>query len=256
MRTALIGGASKGLGFACAQELARAGHRVVMCARDKENLATAAKAIRENSSSEVIEIPCDLSQKADLEMLRERLAHDNIHVDILINNTGGPAPGKVTEIQESDWQKGLDLLFWSTVRLYEMVLPGMREKKWGRIVNILSTVVVEPVSTLAVSSVLRSALASYAKLTAQEVAKDGVTVNSLMPGGYLTERTMELMKDTAKREGKSVEEVRAGIESTLPQGRFLDPKELGAVVASLTRDDAAGVTGALIHADGSSPKSL
>lgn len=256
MRTALIGGASSGLGLGCSKALFIAGHRVVMCARRKKELEEAAREVRALGKGEVLTHACDWSKKADIEKLKERLDKDNIKIDILVNNVGGPPPRTITTLTESDWEAGLDLLFRSTLRLYALVLPGMRERTWGRIINILSTTAIEPSPALAVSSVLRAALASYAKLTAGEVAKEGVTVNSLMPNGFLTARTEELIFDQAKRENQSVEEVRKKIEATLPLGRFMDPIELGHFAAYLASDEASGITGALIPIDGGSKKSL
>lgn len=256
MRTALIGGASKGLGLGCSKALAAAGHHVVMCARSEQSLKEAAREVRALGTNDVITQVCDLSKKADIEKLQERLRRDNIAIDIFVNNVGGPPPGTVTSVTEQEWETGLDLLFRSTLRLYAVVLPGMRERRWGRIINILSTTALEPAPALAVSSVLRAGLASYAKLTAWEVAKEGVTVNSLMPGGFLTARTEELMADSASRAHKSVEEVRTQIESTLPLGRFMDPIELGHLVAFLASEEASGITGTLIPIDGGTKKSL
>lgn len=256
MRTAFIGGASKGLGLGCAKALAIAGHRVVMCARNSDGLEEAAQEVRSVSKVEVITQVCDLSKKDDIQNLQERLSKDNVTIDILINNVGGPPPKTVIQLSESEWEEGLDLLFRSTVRLYAMVLPGMRARQWGRIINILSTTAVEPSPALAVSSVLRAALASYAKLTAGEVSREGVTVNSVMPGGFLTTRTEELMADTAARENTSVEMIQKRIEATLPLGRFMDPIELGNFVAYLASEESSGVNGALIPFDGGSKKSL
>jgi 3-oxoacyl-[acyl-carrier protein] reductase len=256
MRTVLVGGASKGLGLGCSLALAEAGHRVIMCARNAAVLENAAEDVRSRGTGEVLTQVCDLSKISDLQEIAARIKRDSITVDILINNVGGPAPKNVTELDEGDWEDGLDLLFRSTLRLYAIVLPGMRERKWGRIINILSTTATEPVSTLAVSSVLRAALASYAKLVAADVAREGVTVNSLMPGGFLTDRTEALMADQASREHSSVEEVRQRIASTLPLGRFLNPIELGRLVAFLCSDDASGITGTLIPIDGGSQKAV
>jgi 3-oxoacyl-[acyl-carrier protein] reductase len=256
MRTALIGGASKGLGLGCCKALAISGHRVVMCARNSHDLEAAAREVRALGKGEVIVHACDLSKEADIQSLRERLTRDGITIDILINNVGGPPPKTVTQLTESEWEEGLDLLFRSTLRLYALVLPNMRQQKWGRIINILSTTAVEPSPALAVSSVLRAALASYAKLTAGEVSRDGVTVNSVMPSGFLTARTEELMADTAMRENKSIADVRTRIESTLPLGRFMDPIELGNFVAYLASEDASGITGTNIPVDGGSKKSV
>lgn len=250
MRTALVGGGSKGLGFGCAQALAERGHRIVICARDAGALETAASALRSTSKSEIVTIACDWSKKDGLEFLGKELREKKIEIDILINNVGGPATGLVTETDEVAWEKGLDLLFRSTIRLYATLLPGMRQRGWGRIVNILSTTAVEPVPTLAVSSVLRAGLASYSKLTAWEVAKDGVTINSVMPGGVLTARTEQLMAERAKAQGVTLEVLRKESEEKLHSKRFLDPVDVGRVVAFLASDEARGITGALIPVEG------
>ena len=256
MKTALIGGASKGLGFGCAQVLARNGCRVVMCARNGDELESAARTLRETPQAEAIAVRCDFSKRDDLEELQRELQARNLSIDILINNVGGPPPGLATETTEEQWELGLDLLFRSTYRLYGIVLPGMRQRRWGRIINILSTTAVEPAPTLAVSSVLRSALASYAKLVAWEVGPDGITVNSIMPGGFSTARTEFLLAAAAERQKVPVETLRHGIESGIPVRRFLDPVELGELVGYLASDAACGLTGALIPLDGGQQKSI
>lgn len=256
MRTALIGGASQGLGFACAEALAAEHYRVILCARNAERLEEAANKLRSSYSAEVIAAPCDFSSMGSLQDLADRLAKSNIQVDVLVNNVGGPRPGLVTELTEQDWEDGLDLLFRSSIRLYGMFLPGMRERKWGRIINILSTTALEPAPTLAVSSVLRSGLASYAKLVSWEVAKDGVTVNSLMPGGFRTARTVALENDVAERENVAVEVVRQRIENNMPMRRMLDPLELGRFVAYLSAEESGGLTGLLVPIDGGQMKSF
>jgi 3-oxoacyl-[acyl-carrier protein] reductase len=248
-RTALIGGGSQGLGFGCAQALSEAGVRVMLCARRQKELEEAAEKLRAEGA-EVLTFACDWSKKEDLEALEEFLKRENLHIDILVNNVGGPPPGLVTQTSETAWERGLDLLFRSTIRLYAMLLPGMRARKWGRIINILSTTATEPSPTLAVSSVIRAGLVSYARLTALEVRKDGVSVNSVMPSGFLTARTQELMEDQARREGKNVENVREQIEATLPGGRFMQPIELGRVVTELAADGASDRTGGLIPVGG------
>lgn len=256
-RTVLVGGASKGLGFGCAEAFAEKGMIVIMCARSEAALVAAAKELQAKyPKSSIRSIPCDWSKKEDLVRLKEKMDEENIEVDIVVNNTGGPLPGTVTEQTEEAWKASLDLLFWSTVRVYGMVLPGMRARKWGRIINILSTTVVEPVPNLGTSSVIRAALASYSKLTASEVSKEGITVNSVMPGGFMTDRTKALLVDTASRRGITEAEVLHELEQNLPLGRFMKPVELGRVIAFLASDEAAGITGALLPVDGGALRSV
>ena len=253
----MIGGASKGLGFGCAKVLAERGYKVILCARKAQDVEAATRSLRESSQhAEVIAIPCDWSKRAGISFLKEEVHRLDLRVDVLVNNVGGPPPGIVTEISEAAWEEGLDLLFRSTVRLFNAFLPEMRERKWGRIINILSTTAIEPSPTLAVSSVLRAALASYAKLVAWEVAADGVTVNSVMPAGFRTARTEALIADSARRQNVSVETVQQQIEKNLPIHRLMDPAELGELVAFLASDAAAGITGSLLPMDGGQQKSI
>lgn len=252
MRTALVGGASKGLGLASAQALAASGHRVVMCARDRASLDEAAAAIGETA----VPIVCDLGDASSLASLLGELGTRGLEVDVLVNNTGGPKPGTVLELGESEWQEGLEHLFFSTLRLVEHVLPGMRSRGFGRIVSILSLTALEPVPTLAISSVVRAGLASYTKLLGWEVAREGVTVNALLPGSFRTARSDQLERAAAEREGTSVDEVRARIAKGLPAGRVLDAKELGAVVAFLASEEASAVNGVLLPVDAGQAKSL
>lgn len=250
MKTALVGGASKGLGYGCAYMLAAQGHTVVMCARSSAELEVAAKQIASATGSRTIPIPCDLSSREALAALQQQLADQSIDIDILVNNVGGPKAALVSELTEQDWEQGLDLLFRSTLRLYAMVLPHMRRNKWGRIINILSPVAIEPVPMLAISSVLRAGLAAYAKLLSRDVGRDGITVHSLMPGGFRTARTEALEKETAARENLPLETVQARTSARVPIGRMLSPDELGRVVVFLSSEEAGGVTGTLLPVDG------
>lgn len=257
VRTALVGGASKGLGYGCAEALVEKGYRVVMCARREPDLVAAADALRSRySQADIVTIPCDWSKKEALVELRAVVESKNIEIDILINNVGGPRPGTVLQQDEKSWEDALDALFRSTIRVYNIVLPGMRTRKWGRIINILSTTALEPSPTLATSSVLRAALSAHAKLTAWEVAKDGITVNSLMPAGFLTARTNQLIDDEARRRAIDRMLVLAEKEAELPLGHFMDPIVLGHVAAFLASEEASGVTGALLPVDGGLKKSL
>jgi 3-oxoacyl-[acyl-carrier protein] reductase len=221
-----------------------------MCARNKEELDAACKAVAGESCSRAIAVACDLSTAEAISEIRRTLEANQLEIDVLISNVGGPKPGTVTELSEADWETGLDLLFRSTLRLYGLVLPNMQRKKWGRIINILSTVAIEPAPILAISSVLRSALATYSKLLSRAVAGDGITVNSIMPGGFLTARTEALEKEIAAREALPIEAVRERVASKIPVGRMLSTDELGAFVSYLASDNAGGVTGTLLPFDG------
>jgi 3-oxoacyl-[acyl-carrier protein] reductase len=250
MKTALIGGASMGIGYACALGLAKQGNKLVLCARNEIELNKAAKKINEDTGAETIVIPCDLSKKECIAEMGKTLTKQGIGIDILINNIGGPKPGLVTELCNKDWENGLDLLFWSTLQLYELVLPGMREKKWGRIINILSTTAVEPAPNLAISSVLRAGLAVYTKLLSREIGRDGINIHNLMPGGIRTARTEQIWKDIAARDNVSVETLEANCAAKIPIGRMLEANDIGNLVAFLASESSSGLTGTLLPIDG------
>lgn len=255
--TVLIGGASKGLGLGCAEAFAESGYRIIMTARGAAGLEAAAEQLRfKYPGMDILTVSCDWSKHEDLNHLAETLEEKGIVVDILINNVGGPQPGKISDQTEESWKEALDLLFWSTIRIYGIVLPGMRIRKWGRIINILSTTVIEPSPALATSSVVRAALASYSKLVAWEVSKEGITVNSVMPAGFKTARTLEILNHTAKQKGSDVEILLDELEKSLPLGRFMEPLELGRAIVFLASDRAAGITGTLIPVDGGALRSL
>ena len=256
MKTVLIGGASKGLGFGCSLEFAKAGYSVIMCSRSKHSLEEAAQKIRNQTGGNVVPVACDWSSSKDLEYLHNEIRKRNICIDILINNVGGPTPGNVIELGDRDWMQSLDLLFWSTHRVIKMVLEGMIQKNWGRIITISSPAAIEPVRGLAASSVIRASLAAYMKLLSNELVEKNITVNTLLPSGFFTDRTKQLMEIEAKERSMSLEDLKRETELSLPSGRFLDPRELGVVALFLASEAASAITGAMIPVDSGSLKSI
>jgi len=245
-KTALVTGASKGIGRAAARALAAEGMRVALVARDAEALARAVDGI-ERAGGEAVAIPGDVSRLEDVERVvaetRERLGD----ASVLVANAGGPAAGEPTAVDEAAWSGAVDLTLMSAVRLGRAVLPAMRAQRWGRIVNITSLSVREPILNLTLSNALRAGVTAWAKTLSQEIAADGVTVNNVAPGYTATERLEELFADAdAKR----------ALVERIPAGRFGEPAEIAAAVAFLASAQAGYITGQTLVVDGGFVKGL
>lgn len=252
-RKALIGGASKGLGLAAAKALAAEGCSVALVSRSQENLREAAKAFA--PGQKIITIAADLSTAEGVQACIAK-ADEWGPVDILVNNTGGPPAGRSFELDEATWMKAYESLLLYTKRMCDHFVPGMRERKWGRVITITSYAVKEPLENLVLSNVFRTGVTAYLKVLAKEIAANGVTVNTVLPGAYRTARYEQLLENTAKRSGKDKETVAQELIGRLPQRRFQKPEELGALVAFLASEQASGITGAAVPADGGMLQSL
>jgi 3-oxoacyl-[acyl-carrier protein] reductase len=252
-RKALVGGASKGLGLAAAKALASEGCDVAIVSRSEENLR---EAIRQfGPGQKVIAIPADLSTADGVRTCIAKVGEWG-PIDVLVNNTGGPPAGRSFELDEAAWMKGYESILLYTKRMCDHFVPSMRERKWGRVITITSYAVKEPIEHLVLSNVFRTGVTAYLKVLAKEVAADGVTVNSVLPGAYRTARYEQLLENTAKRSGKDKETVAQELIGRLPQRRFQKPGELGALVAFLASEQASGITGAAVPADGGMLQSL
>ena len=252
-KKALVGGASKGLGLAAAKALASEGCSVAIVSRSEQNLLEAARTF--TPGAELITMVADLSTADGVRACIAR-ADEWGPVDILVNNTGGPPAGRSFELDETAWMKAYESLLLYTKRMCDHFVPGMRERKWGRVITITSYAVKEPIEHLVLSNVFRTGVTAYLKVLAKEVAADGVTVNTVLPGAYRTARYEQLLEGTAKRSGKDKETVAAELIARLPQRRFQQPEELGALVAFLASEQASGITGAAVPADGGMLQSL
>jgi 3-oxoacyl-[acyl-carrier protein] reductase len=254
-RVALITGGSSGLGFAAAQALGRRGATVVIASRGGDKLDGA----RDRLSAAGINafaIPADVRDPEALVHLVEETARQAGPVDILIANGGGPTPKPAAELTEEDWALAIPLIFLFIPRLCRLVLPGMRERRWGRIVAINSVSSRQPIANLSLSNALRPAVLGYLKTLSQEVATEGVTVNSVLPGYTQTDRQDEIANASAARTGKSREEIIAGWVANTPMGRMGEPAEIGEVIGFLCTPAAAYVTGQSIVVDGGFVKGL
>lgn len=255
-RVALVTGASRGLGRAVAAELAREGASLVLCARGADALDGTAGAIRDETGVSVVAVPADVSEAAGVERVVAAAMTAHGRVDILVTNAGGPPAGPFESHTLDSWRAATRLTLESVVNLTRAVLPGMKERRWGRIVNITSIAVKQPVDNLILSNSLRAAVTGMARTLANEVAPFGVTVNNVMPGYTRTARVEELAGRAAELHGTTVaEEMRVWEEQT-PMRRLGEPRELAAMVAFLASERASYTTGASIPVDGGWIRSL
>jgi 3-oxoacyl-[acyl-carrier protein] reductase len=255
-RTALVGGASSGLGRASAERLAAEGCRLALWSRGGEMLEQAAAEIRRAHSVEVTTIAGDGADVATAAVVAAEAQKALGRVDIVVLNAGGPPAAAATQTDPSEWRRSFQLLAITPIELATLLLPRMRERRWGRIVSILSSGIRVPIPELVYSGACRSALAAWLKTISLEVMADGVTVNGVLPGRLDTARVAWLDQARAERTGTTAEDVRASFERAIPAGRYGDPDELGAYVAWLCSDLARYQTGTFVPIDGGSLRAL
>lgn len=240
-KRALVLGGNRGMGLAIAKALAAEGANLAIAARDEATLAVAAAEIGQAEPFRV-----DLSDTSGLGEFAERVGP----IDILVNNTGGPPYGSAIGRDVADWEDSFRAMSLSVIRLTDLFLPAMRKSGWGRILTVVSTGAVQSIPVLGISNTLRAGLIAWSKSLAPEVAKDGVTVNVLMPGRIATERVALTDEATAEREGIAVETVRERSFAQIPMGRYGTPEEIAAMAAFLCSAPASYVTGSVIRVDG------
>ncbi|HYE45213.1 MAG TPA: SDR family oxidoreductase [Caulobacter sp.] len=254
-KTALVLGASSGLGRSMALSLASEGVSVALAARRTDRLAELA-AECEAPGVRALPIAWDLSDRSVIDANVTAIERDLGPVDILINNTGGPPPTPAAGQDAELWIAQFQAMVASVIAITDRVLPGMRQRQWGRVLTSTSSGVVAPIPGLALSNALRLSLVGWSKTLAREVARDGVTCNVIVPGRIATDRTRFLDEKRAEREGKDVAAVEAASLAAIPAGRFGDPAEYGAVAAFLCSVPAAYVTGSIVRVDGGQIPSL
>lgn len=249
-KVALVAAASRGLGRAVAEELAREGASIVMCARGKDALDAAAADIRSATGANIVSVPADVSRPEDVTRLVKTATDELERIDILVSNAGGPPSGLFESLGPDKWDDAIRLTLLSTVNLCRAVVPGMKERRWGRIINVTSITVKQPVDGLMLSNSLRAGVTGFARTLANEVARDGITVNNILPGFTRTRRVEELAAATAKREGISVEDAIKRSEADIPMRRLGEPREFSALAAFLASERASYITGTSIQVDG------
>lgn len=255
-KRALVMASSRGLGLGIAQALAAEGCHVLLTGRSETRLAEAAAELTGQGPGKADYVVADLSDSDAVETLATAAEKIMGGVDILIANTGGPPPGQMVDADMGVFSAQFDAMVLSVISLTQRLLPGMRDRKWGRVIAVGSSGVIQPIPNLGLSNALRSALVGWSKSLAGDVAADGVTVNMLLPGRIHTERVDELDAAVSKRTGKSMDETRAASRATIPMGRYGAVEEFAAVAAFLASERASYVTGGLIRCDGGSIKSI
>ncbi|MCH8955932.1 SDR family oxidoreductase [candidate division KSB1 bacterium] len=255
-KVALVAASSQGLGKAVAMGFAEEGARVVICARNNEKLEAVKKEIESQTKSEVLAVRTDLTKKEDIENLVAESINKFNSIDILVNNAGGPPAGFFADMTDENWQKGVDLTLMSSVRLTREVLPYMRKNKWGRIINITSVSVKQPINELLLSNSLRLSILGWAKTLANQVAAEGILINNVCPGWTRTGRVVEIFEARAKGQGTTPEKIEAGITRGIPMGRLGKPEELANLVVFLGSEMASYITGVSVQVDGGSVQGL
>jgi 3-oxoacyl-[acyl-carrier protein] reductase len=228
-KIALVAAASRGLGRAVAEELAAEGAALVLCSRSEDAINRTAKEIQQVTGAQVLALPCDVSDASEVAQFVHSAIERFGRIDILVTNGGGPPAGKFDSLSQEQWEAATRLTLFSAIELTRHVLPGMKERRWGRILNITSIAVKQPVENLILSNSLRAAVTGFARTLANEVATYGVTVNNIMPGYTRTERVEELSRMMAEKEGITPEEFVARWEKEIPMQRLGTPSEFAAL---------------------------
>ncbi|HEX8709778.1 MAG TPA: SDR family oxidoreductase [Pyrinomonadaceae bacterium] len=249
-RVALVAAASRGIGFAAALELAREGARVFLCSRDEGRALEAAARIRAETGAQVTGVRADVTSDEDAARFVGLAEREAGRIDICMTNAGGSPASTFAETDLEMYRRAFELNALSAIRLAQLVVAPMRERQWGRIINITSISVKQPISGLLLSNTVRAGLTGWAKTLSTEVAADNVTVNSVAPGYTLTERQDELAEARGRMTGKSREELLAGWAAEIPMRRLASPEEIAAAVAFLASERASYITGVTLQVDG------
>jgi 3-oxoacyl-[acyl-carrier protein] reductase len=255
-KVAFVAAGSKGLGRAIAEELAAEGASLAINSRDVATLEATCESVRSSTRSQVFAVPGDVSVAQQVDAMVNAAIERFGHIDILVTNAGGPPSGAFESLSPEMWKSAVDLTLLSVVNLTRAVLPGMKARKWGRIINVTSIAAKQPVDGLMLSNSIRSAVTGFARTLANEVAACGITVNNILPGYTRTERVEQLSAATSSREGISIDEAVGRWTSEVPMGRLGEPREFAALAAFLASERASYITGGSIAVDGGWIKSL
>jgi 3-oxoacyl-[acyl-carrier protein] reductase len=255
-KVAFVAAASRGLGRAVAEELAAEGASLVLCSRNTDTLSLVGEQIVKTSGVPVFYVAADVSNAEDVTRAVQAGIEKFGRIDILVTNAGGPPAGRFEDLSREMWESATRLTLNSVLELTRATLPGMKERHWGRILNITSIAVKQPVDNLMISNSLRAAVTGFARTLANEVAAHGITVNNILPGYTRTERVEELARAASERDGISATEARARWENEIPMKRLGEPGEFAALAAFLVSERASYITGTSIPVDGGWIRSL
>ena len=255
-RTAIVCGSTQGLGLASATEIALLGANVILLARNEEKLKQAAASLDTTSGQQHSYLVADFASAENVRTTINEFINKGGRADILVNNTGGPAGGAALTAKEEEFVQAFESHLLCNHILTKALAPGMKEKNWGRIINVISTSVKIPISGLGVSNTIRAAVANWAKTLASELGPLGITVNNVLPGFTQTTRADYIVKNKAGKSGISEEEVMQNLVKEIPAGRIGQPEEFGAAVAFLASPAAGYINGINLPVDGGRTGSL
>lgn len=255
-KIAVVGASSKGLGKAIALGLAQEGAKVTICARNNDVLENTADEIRSATKSEVLAIPTDVSDPKQVEALIAKTIGNFGGIDILVNNAGGPRAGRFDDLSAEDYHDAVQLNLMSTINLCRAVIPWMRKRDSGRIINLTSVSVKQPVDGLMLSNMARTGVIGFAKTLATELASDKILVNNVCPGIIFTDRIKQLATVRAEEAGITYDEALDKMTTDIPLGRIGDPEEFANLVVFLASEKSSYITGATIQVDGGMVRSL
>lgn len=248
-KVALVGGASRGIGRACAEVLAQAGARLILLSRHEAALQEVRVSLPDADRHHILAVDLSNAEEA-AQQLQRKLQTWGIDIHIWVNNSGGPAPGPAHSAPAEAYRKAFEQHVIASQKILEVVLPSMRKQQYGRIINIISTSVREPIPNLGVSNTIRAAVANWAKTLSRELAPWGITVNNVLPGFTQTGRLEQIIQKRAAEQGCSAGEVARQMMAQVPAGRFAHPEEIAYAVAFLASPLAAYINGIHLAVDG------
>jgi 3-oxoacyl-[acyl-carrier protein] reductase len=246
----MVGGASRGLGFAVARALAREGVQVSISSRNRASIEAAAAKIQRETGSRTLALAVDAGSAEAIAQWHKATIEHFGGVDLLYPNAGGPPPGPALKFDDGAWQNAFETLLLNAIRMVRLAVPSMAQRGGGAIVLPTSTSVKEPIPSLSISTVIRASVAAFSKTLALELAPQKIRVNQLIPGRIDTDRVKEIDEENSKRAGISVEDQRKRMSATIPQGRYGDADNFAAAAVFLFSDAASYITGATLQVDG------
>ena len=250
-RVAIVGGSSRGMGKAAAMALAREGAFITICSRTETDLRKAEMEIaRAATQQHVLAVTADLSRLDNIKRVVRDTYNRFERIDIVVNNVGGPPPGKPSELEDEPWYQALEQNFLSAVRMSREVIPYMKQQRWGRIINLLSNAVKQPTLDLVLSTSSRLATVGFAKMLSNELAPFNITVNNVLPGLVMTDRITSLYRNMADQGGQNVDDLIKEAAHKIPMRRLGRPEEMGDLIAFLASERASYVTGQNMSLDG------